>query len=593
MKKVISVLLAVSMLFSMTVVAASANGTVDRDDIIFVESTEALKKLDRDNIPVVEVPGFGETIYRNLHTEDESDDTTVFGPSMDHLIPALVKYLPGFLTGLLLKDYDLVTKNLGPFAMEAFDGLGCNPDGTMKEGTDGKYDNSLGLDDNLEPLPPEEIPEPGILEKIITEISEFFAGITAKINAFFDMVSSLLTPPEEPEEEEEEKEEIPDPKYGYRHTFTFYFDWRKDMHTLAGELRDYIERVKKITGSEQVAVTAFSQGNCVVMTYLYEYYYTETDPDVRDDIYAVVFMCGAMNGVSACADPISGNIKLDGLSLLRFLKSLLGADSSTLGIYYMIEMLYAVGLFDGLADIVNDYIASDFDAVIDPYLLETFCGIPGFYAMMSPERYEEAEEFIFSTPELKEKYAGLLEKNRYYHEEVQPNMANIIDTLMSEGKNVGIFAEYGYPIAPFTDDNDRMTDSSICTADESFGATCAEVDGILGFDYVQAEACECGKNHVSADLQIDASTCLYPDITWFGKNLKHDAASRFWADLIDIIIYSDEQITIWDYSDYPQFMVKYEDSFLVPLTEENATYAVPFEDTLVFGKRRANGECIF
>lgn len=585
MKKLISVLLCLSMLLSMTAVAASADETVDRDDIIFVESEEALRKLDRDNIPVVEVPGFGETIYRNLHTEDESDDTTVFGPSMDRLIPALFKYLPGFLTGLVFRNHELVSENLGPFVLEAFDGLGCNPDGTMKEGTDGKYDNRLGLDENLEPLPPEEpeeIPEPGVVDKI-----------TDKISSFFDKLSNLVSPPAEPEVPEEEEDAIPEPKYGYRHTFSFHFDWRKDMRTLAGELRDFIERVKKVTGSEQVAVTAFSQGNCIVMSYLYEYYYTETDPDVRDDIYAVVFMCGAMNGVSACADPVSGNIKLDGLSLLRFLKSLLGANSATLGIYYMLEMLYAVGVFDGLAEIVNEYIEAEMDAVIDPYLLETFGGIPGFFAMMSPERYQEAEEFLFATPELQEKYAGLLEKNRYFHNEVQPNMGNIIDTLMSEGRNVGIFAEYGYPIAPFTEDNDRMTDSSICTADESFGATCAEVDGILGPDYVQAKECVCGKNHVSADLQIDASTCAYPDITWFGKNLKHDAAIRFWADLIDLIIYSDEQITVWDYSDYPQFMVKYEDSFLVPLTEENATLAVPFEDTLVFGKNRANGKCIF
>lgn len=549
MKRLISVMLCISMLFGMTVFSVSADDAVSRDDIIFAESAEDIKKLDMGSIPVVEVPGFGVTIYRNLHTEDERDDTTVFGPSPDRLVPALFKYLPGFLAGLMFRNFGLVSENLGPFVLEAFDGLGCNPDGTMKEVTGIKDDNSPGLDENLEPIAPEAPEVPG--------------------------------------------EETEAPVYGYRNSFTFRFDWRKDMHTLAGELRDFIERVKKVTGSEQVAITAFSQGNCVVMTYLYEYYYTETDPEVRDDVYAVVFMCGAMNGVTACADPVSGNIKLEGLSLLRFVKSLLGDSFATLGIYYMLEMLYAVGLFDGLAGIVNDYIEAEFDSVVDPYLLETFGGIPGFFAMMSPERYKDAEEFLFAAPELQEKYAGLLQKNRYYHNEVQPNMGNIIDTLMAEGKNVGIFAEYGYPIAPFTTVNDIMTDSSVCTADESFGATCAEVDGILGFDYVQAKECECGRNHVSADLQIDASTCLYPDITWFAKNLRHDAASRFWGDLVDLIIYSEEQITIWDYSDYPQFMIEYENSFLVPLTKENATYAVPFEDTLIFGKNRANGKSIY
>lgn len=544
MKKLIAVLLCVSILSGMTAFAAFAAEPVKRDDIIFAESAQALKKLERDNIPVIEVPGFGDTVYRNLHTEYECDDTTVFGPSMDRLIPALFKYLPGFLTGLTFRNHGLVTKNLGPFVLEAFDGLGCNPDGTMKQGTGIKYDNFLRIEENMQFIP--------------------------------------WTDGEDPE-----------PIYGYACKFSFKYDWRKDMHTLAGELHEYISAVKKATGSDKVAITAFSQGNCVVMTYLYEYYYTQTDPEIRDDIHSVVFICGAMNGVAACADPVSGNIKLDGLSLLRFLKFLLGSDPLTLGIYYMLEMLYAVGLFDGLADIVNDYIESEFDAVVDPYLLETFCGIPGFFAMMSPERYQDAEAFLFATPELQEKYSGLIQKNRYYHNEIQPNMGNIIDTLMSEGKNVGIIAEYGYPIAPFTSDNDRMTDSSICTADEAFGATCAEVDGTLGEGYVQARECVCGKNHVSLDLQIDASTCLYPDITWFAKNLKHDGSSRFWAEIVDLIIYSDEQIDVWDFSDYPQFMVEYADSFLVPLTQENAGDTVSFEDTLIFGKSRANGNSIF
>lgn len=590
MKKLISVLLSVSMLLGMTVVSGyAAENETDGPEIIYTQSELDWRELNMEDVPVVEVPGFGETIYKGLDTEDESDDISIFGPDMSVLLPAIFKYVPGFLTGVITRNYDLVDSTLGPFLLDVFSDISCNPDGTMKEGTGGKYDNSLGLDENLEPLPPEEpeIPEQTILDKI----NEFFNGITTKINAFFDSLKALI-PQDEPETPEIPEEDIVEHKYGYSKSFYFRFDWRKDMHTLAGELHDYIQRVKKVTGSDKVAITAFSQGNCVVMTYLYEYYYNQTDPEVRDDITSVVFICGAMNGVAACADPISGNIGIDSLSLLRFLKSALGESSSTIGLYYMIEVLYAAGLFDWLVDIVNEYLDQRLDNAIDPYLLETFGAIPGFFAMMSPERYAEAEDFLFGTPERQEKYAGLLEKNRYYHNEVQANMSNIIDEMMAEGKNVGIIAEYGYPMAPFTSDNDRMSDFSICTTDESFGATCSDVDGILGLDYTQAEECECGKNHVSADLQIDASTCLYPDITWFGKGLKHDAGSRFWGNLIDLILYSDEQITIWDYEDIPQFMENYNGEYLVPLTNDG-TYAVPFESTLIFGKLRANGGSSF
>ncbi len=579
MKKIVSVILAVSLLFSMTAVSVFASETKE-PDIIMLESEEDLKALNRDDIPVIEVPGFGETIYRNLDTEDESDDTTVFGPSMDVLLPAIFKYGPGFLTGLVSKNFDMVDDNLGPFLIDVFSDISCNPDGTMKEGTGGKYDNSLGLDDNLEPLPPEEEEIPD--DSIITQIKDKAEQFNDKVNSFFDKLGNLLSPDKTPDEEPDEEAVLP--KYGYDNSYYFRFDWRKDMHTLASELHDYIARVKKVTGSDKVAITAFSQGNCVVMTYLYEYYYNETDPEKRDDIVSVVFICGAMNGVAACEDPVSGNIGIDSLSLLRFLKSAFNGS----GIYYFFEMLYAVGLFDALVDVVNEYLETHLDSAVDPYLLETFGGIPGFFAMMSPERYKDAEEFLFATPENREKYAGLLEMNRYYHNEVQANMTNIIDALMADGKNVGIIAEYGYPMAPFTTDNDRMTDFSICTSAESFGATCSDVDGILGLDYKQAQECECGKNHVSCDLQIDASTCIYPDITWFGKNLKHDARSRFWGKLIDLILYSDEQITVWDYEELPQFMENYNEECLIPLTNDG-TYAVAFEDTLIFGKHRADG----
>lgn len=588
MKKIIAVLLCVSLLLGMTMVSGAAAET-EGPEIIYTQSELDWRELNMEDVPVVEVPGFGEIIYRGLDTEDESDDTTVFGPSMNVLLPAIFKYVPGFLLGILTRNYDLVDDNLGPFLLDVFSDISCNPDGTMKEGTGGKYDNSLGLDDDFNPVEPEEKPE-SPEDSFIENISEFFNDISAKITAFFDMLGGLFAPSED--EPEEPSEEPVNHKYGYANSYYFRFDWRKDMHTLAGELHEYIQRVKKVTGSDKVAITAFSQGNCVVMTYLYEYYYTQTDPEIRDDITSVVFICGAMNGVAACADPVSGNIGIDSLSLLRFLKAAFGGDSSTLGVYYMFEMLYAVGLFDWLVDILNEYLEQRLDSAIDPYLLETFGAIPGFFAMMSPEKYEDAEAFLFGSPERQEKYAGLLEKNRYYHDEVQTNMTNIIDSMMADGKNVGIIAEYGYPMAPFTSDNDRMTDFSICTSDESFGATCSDVDGILGIDYKQAEVCECGKNHVSADLQIDASTCLYPDITWFGKGLKHDAGNRFWGKLIDLILYSEAQPDIWQYEDLPQFMENYNDECLVPLTSDG-TYAVAFEETLIFGKFRANGNSSF
>lgn len=526
MKKIISVILTSALLLTGTVMPAFAAQTKG-GDVIVSQSEKDLEKLDKD-IPVIDIGGFGQTIYRGLDTEDESDDTTVFSPDVSVLLPSLFKHIPGFLTGLIFENFDLIDKHLGAFMLEVFSDLPLNPDGTLKDGVGIKRDNVA-----------------------------------------------------EPKDE-----------YGYANSYGFRFDWRKDMHTLAGELREFVKEVKAVTGSDKVALIAFSQGNCILSTYIYEYYYLEKDGATRDELAAVIFMCGAMNGVGACEDPMSGNLAIDSISLLRFLNTYMSSNGLLKGLYYLVEILYAAGVVDNLLDLVTRYFDERLDGLLDPYFLETFGVLPGFYAMMSPERYAEAEAFIFNTPEKQAKYAGMLEMNRYYHNEVQGNLSNVIDTMMNNGVNVAIIAEYGYPIAPVTTDNDRMTDCSITTSAESFGATCSDVDGILGIDYVQAKKCACGKNHVSCDLQIDASTCQYPDITWFGKNLMHESSSRYWGKLVDLIVYSDKQITVWDYDDLPQFMINYNNECLVPLTNDG-TYAVAYENQLVFGKLRANGGSSF
>ena len=173
--------------------------------------------------------------------------------------------------------------------------------------------------------------------------------------------------------------------------------------------------------------------------------------------------------------------------------------------------------------------------------------------------------------------AELLAKNRYYHDNVQANKDNIIDALLADGKNFAVISEYGHKMLPVTSDNDRMSDGMIGTYSTSFGATCADVDGVFAEDYVQAKECVCGKNHISPDRQIDASTCKYADVTWFAKNLKHKDDDKYFADLIDLVTYSKEQITVHTYSDLPQYMINLDETCLVPLTAENAGEIIPFD----------------
>ena len=369
--------------------------------------------------------------------------------------------------------------------------------------------------------------------------------------------------------------------YGYENAYKFVYDWRNDMSTIAAQLDEYINFVMELTGSDKVALMAMSMGNSVLTTYLYEYYYTAENYDERNHIDSVLYIAGAMNGVNVCEDPFSGNINVDSVSLMRMLYEVFDGE----GLYYLFDVLYHLGMVEPLVDFANNLTLELLDHGFNESVIDSIATIPGFYALMGKERYEEARDYIFDTPEKREAHAKLIEVSDYYHYSVQATNADVIQSLLDDGINTAIFAEYGFTMAPLTSDNDRMTDGTISTYCESFGATCAEVDGTLGEGYVQAVECECGKNHVSADNQIDASTCKFPDITWFGKYMRHTCADSYLTDWANLIIYSDEQKTVWDYEDYPQFMIATDDQTMVPLTAVNAGEpATPFEDKLFKNK---------
>ena len=472
------------------------------------------------DVPVVFVNGMQGEFYKGLSTETEEDDVRIWGPDTDVILEAVKKYAFSLTFNLLIGNYDKVTEIAGDTADVIFGDFVCDKNGKPNPDT-GKKDKSN-----------------------YTLQSE----------------------------------------NGYDNSYGFVYDWRLDMVTIAGQLDEYVNDIMELTGSDKVAFVAMSMGNAVMTTYLYEYYYTAEDYEERNHIDSVVFLAGAMNGVATCEDPFSGNMGVDSTSILRMMSELMRDNDDTKGIYTFVEILYSLGMLDPITDYVNNLNGHLIENGLNDAVLTNIAQIPGFLALMSLERYEEARAFLFDTPEKQAEYAEIIRMSDYYHYNVQKNSVEMIQSLMDDGINVAVIAEYGCTIIPITSDNDRMSDGTILTASESFGATCAEVDGTLGENYVQAEACECGKSHISADNQIDASTCAFPDVTWFCKNLRHSEEGKYVADLIDVIIYSDEQVTVWDYSQYPQYLINLDDNCLVPLTTENADEILPYEETTVFSE---------
>ena len=508
--KAISFLLVLVLIFSVATVGVAAEEKT---------AEKALSELDK-NIPIIEIPGFGDQpIYSGISTETEDDDVDVWSFPVDKLVGLILKHTPDLIYSMMFGKFERIDVILTDVLGVIFGTIACGNDGVPSPDTGFKYRETVVKKD----------------------------------------------------------------EYGKNNSYYFAYDWRLDMHTISTQLDEFVNEVLEVTGAEEVGLVSFSMGGAVMLTYLYEHYYIASAED-RAKIHSAIFLSGAMNGVECCGDPFSGNIVFDSKSLISLLCDTVSANEGTAWLSDMFVVIYALKILEPLISFTNETLVPNLGIMGDSAVTSTIGTVPAFYGLMSSERYYQTEKFLFDSPENKEKFSVLLEKSRYYHDNVQANKDEIIASFIADGKNFAVISEYGFPMLPVTSDNDRMSDGMIGTYNTSFGATCAEIDGTLGENYVQKVQCKCGKNHISPDNQIDASTCKYADITWFAKNVKHSCANRYFENLVDLVTYSDSQINVWTYPDIPQFMINQLDLQLVPMNAANAGKVVPFDETTILGK---------
>lgn len=106
----------------------------------------------------------------------------------------------------------------------------------------------------------------------------------------------------------------------------------------------------------------------------------------------------------------------------------------------------------------------------------------------------------------------------------------------------------------------------------------------LSEDYIAGTT----EKYVSVDKQIDASTCLFPENTWFLKGGNHDDAYTYEEAIMLMAASNDEQVTVDTYPEFPQFAARTGNDEFAPMTTENMNceeYAgIDLNDTTNMGK---------
>ena len=332
--------------------------------------------------------------------------------------------------------------------------------------------------------------------------------------------------------------------------YHFFYDWRQDPLKTADEFHAYVEKVKEIKGAPKVGIIARCLGSSVVMAYLAKY--------GNDSVHGVSFDGSVAAGGEIISEPISGKFVIDVNAINRMI-----ADLETIGTFSLdsfitssinlaAKTLTATGFELNKTEIYGKLV----QGVTSALALSTFFTWPGYWALVSEDDFNDALYYVFGEEgsEKRETYKNLISKVQNYHNTVMKEIDTVFQSLRDNDVKVGVIAKYGFQLAAIAESRDYVADQFATVEKASFGATTSTVYEPLDADYIAARVAEGKGKYISPDKRIDASTCAFPDSTWFTKGITHSEWTDFETSVLLKVVTADTQLTIDDF-EYTQFIV--------------------------------------
>ena len=354
--------------------------------------------------------------------------------------------------------------------------------------------------------------------------------------------------------------------------YRYIYDWRLDPIELADDLHEYIEGIKAATGRSKVSITCKCLGTNVVLAYINKYG-TESLKGVGIDV-------ATSNGADFLSGMVSGDFTIDGGGLNRLLSDLeYNGDISVHPlIKATIDLLVNTGVWSSMTATARNLLYARIEyGIISALGTSTMMTFPCYWALVTTEDFDSALDYVFGKEgsEKRTKYAGLIEKVTVYNETIKKHVNDIIRSTQVPGKdgktvNLCIVSKYGTQMLPVTKEGGGVVGDYYVSANKSsFGATTSTIYDTLSEEYIAERVAQGKGKYISPDKQIDASTCLYPDYTWFIKGGAHGFYSADERDLLLTVIDADKQLCIDDF-DWTQYIVfDQKNRVSEPMTEEN------------------------
>lgn len=345
-------------------------------------------------------------------------------------------------------------------------------------------------------------------------------------------------------------------------TFQFNYDWRADPVESTKRLNNYIKKLLNRQKFGDVNMVGRCIGGNVLLAYLADYNLS--------NINSAVFYCEGFEGFEIIGKLFTGDISIDADALSRFADDYLSdgeyRDDEIYGmITDLISVLNTMKTLGVFVSTFDDIYSKVYSNVLPRILRKSFGTMPSFWALVGDEYYEDAKKFVFGD-EAETTYAALIEKIDNFHYNYLLKYKDIIKKATDSGVKVYNVVKYGMQIFPTGGDNYIQSDTILETLSASAGANCCRSNTKFTDEYLAT----IDLKYISPDKQIDASTCLMPDHTWFIKNLSHMYMPEAADEVIAYLLDGKSYISAPECEEYPQFLLYDKGTELIsPMTEEN------------------------
>ena len=318
---------------------------------------------------------------------------------------------------------------------------------------------------------------------------------------------------------------------------SFIYDWRDDPFVSASQLNDFVNYVADDCGYGKVALECHSYAGVVTLTYLATY--------GTDKIESVCFNATAVFGAAFAGELMQGKVNLSVDGLTAFLEGLIDQSEYEGLIRGLITIFDDLGGLAFLCSFVNDLFDHLSSRIWKESIVPVFGSWLSVWDMVPDDKLDAGKAFIKKTGVTQTD--AFLARAANFDKNIRTKREPLLRSI-DEQKSLYVIARYGYAGVPLGGIWTANSDGVLTTEAESFGATCERLDVTTVPQFGDLSM-------LSPNGAIDASTCLFPQQTWFIRNCKHTEHDPVLKEFTDTLLRAKGQQTVRSFSEYPQFMM--------------------------------------